>query len=295
MKKETNKYFGEKEEQAVIEYIITNSSEKKHFIYNKILKKPFLKMVSSILRRYNNHIGNYNIKDVEADGLSRLVETMIKYRPFIIQYKYIDDETNKWISHKTYRYLYEDEMLNKLNELNLEGSKILEYRAFYASAYSYCGTIVRNYFKDHSINSRKEIVNKTDLESEELNFDENIKFSYEVNYFDDEDNDISYKLFIRLTEQIENVLKSNNKLTDNEIIVGKGIHAIFSNWELLFRENTEFGNYDKVITNNFNNTKIFFLLKEYTRMDLKEIRKAMKPYKNIFMKTKKDILEENLL
>ena len=45
-------YFAEKEEQAVIDYITSNSKNKKNQLYNEILREPFRKMTQSILRKY---------------------------------------------------------------------------------------------------------------------------------------------------------------------------------------------------------------------------------------------------
>ena len=42
-------YFTEREEQAVIDYINSNSLEEKNKIYNEILIEPFRKMIQSIL------------------------------------------------------------------------------------------------------------------------------------------------------------------------------------------------------------------------------------------------------
>lgn len=284
-KKEKNNYFGEIEENAVVEYIISDSSDERHRLYNKILRKPFNKMVSSILRKYNNHIGNYNIKDVEADGLSHLLMNMIKYRPYIIEYRDSENPESKWIRHKKYRFLFKEEMYKKLEELNNDNT-IYEYRDLCASAYSYCGTIVRNFFKDHSKNSRNEIVNNIDIESTDFKFDEDLTYSYEENYFDEFDPIM--KIFNGIIDEIELIIENNNELTKKEIIVGYGILELFKNWETLFKENTLEGEYDKKVSNNFNKSKIFFLLKEYTRMDLKEIRQNMKPYKIIYNFLKKN-------
>ena len=51
----TKQYFGDAEEQAVLDYIDTTSVEIRHKIYNNILREPFRKMTESILRRYPIH------------------------------------------------------------------------------------------------------------------------------------------------------------------------------------------------------------------------------------------------
>jgi hypothetical protein len=283
--KERINYFGKVEEDAVIEYILTNSTDRKHEIYNKILRKPFDKMVSSILRKYNNYIGNYDIMDVEAYGLSHLIENMVKYRPFIIEYKDIDSIDDKWKKHKTFRYFFEEEITLKLEELNNNDDLLCEYRRIDSSAYSYCGTIVRNFFRDHSKNSRIEVITNVDLYGSGINFDEDINFSYEQEFYTEEDRTLI--IFKGVIEELEKTMNDNvitDKLTNNEVTVGYAILDIFKNMDKLFTENTDLGEYDKKITNNFSKQKIFLILKEYTRMETKDIRLNMKPYMVIFEK-----------
>lgn len=286
-KPKNKKYFGELEENAVIEYIKTNSHEVKHKIYNDVLRIPFKKMTSSILRTYNHHIGNYDIMEVEMDGLSHLIENMIKFRPYIIEYQSNDtDNTEKWIKHRKFKYLDESEAKEKLKELE-DLNDGFTYRIFYATAYAYCGTIIRNFYKDHSKNSRNEIINNIYIENIDCNFDEDIRFSYEED-FHTEHEDSTLKTFNNLIECIENTIKEDVNLTNKEVIVGKGIIEIFKNWEKLFLEHTEKGVYDKKITNNFAKNKILFYLKEITKMEMKEIRLYMRKYKDLYELVKEE-------
>jgi hypothetical protein len=285
-KPKERKYFGELQEEALIRYIKTDSIEEKHNIYNNILREPFKKMTSSILRTYNHHIGNYDIMGVELDGLSHLIENMTKFRPYIIEYqdKYTEDNT-KWFKHRKFRYLDKTDAEKKLQELiNQEDG--YNYKIFFATAYAYCGTIVRNFYKDHSKNSRKEIVINQSIHSEDFSFDEDIKFSYEMDIYKEEDPVLS--LFNDVIQCIEITLMYDDSLTDEEIIVGNAIIEIFKNWEILFLEQTEVGEYDKKVTNNFTKNKILYYLKEITNMDMKEIRLSMKKFRELYTLIKED-------
>jgi cell division protein ZapA (FtsZ GTPase activity inhibitor) len=285
-KPKNKQYFGENEEKAVIEYIKTDSHELKHNIYNNILKIPFKKMTSSILRKYNNYIGNYDIMEVELDGLSHLIENMIKFRPYIIEYQLIDtDDVLKWYKHRKFRYLNIEDANTKLKQLE-SVSDGYKYRMFNATAYAYCGTIVRNYYKDHSKNSRNEQITKQYMESGDFNFDEDINYSYELDIEDDEDQIL--KIFNKVIQSISYIIKNNNELLENEKTVGMAIINVFSNWEYLFMEQTEIGEYDKKITNNFTKNKILHYLQEITNMDIKEIRSSMKVYKELY-----NLIKEN--
>lgn len=284
-KSKNKKYFGEVEEKALVDYIITTSTDEKHRIYNEILKVPFDKMVSSILRTYPNFIGNYDILDVEADGLSHLVENMVKFRPYIVEYRLKDMEDEKWTKHRKFRYIYEEELEEKLNELSSNEASLFEYRGFLAKAYSYCGAIVRNRFRDHSKDSRFETLTNIPLDGAGINFDEDEYFGYSENYFDDEDPVLL--VFDNIIAEIDDIIENNENVTNNEKVVGFAIKELISNWEKLFLEFTNEGEYDKKISNSFNKNKILFLMKELTRMDIKDIRLNIKPYKNVYLKLKK--------
>lgn len=79
MPKKKNYYFGEKEEQAVVDYTNAETKEEKERIFNTTLRKPFKIMIESILRRYPIHLGRHTIEDVENYALSHLIENMIKF------------------------------------------------------------------------------------------------------------------------------------------------------------------------------------------------------------------------
>ena len=138
-RKATKQYFGEREEQAMLDYIDTDSVEERHRIYNDILREPFRKMTESILRRYPIHIGNYDIHEVEANALSHLIEQMVKFNR---------------------------------NKITKSGQK--------PKAFSYCQTIVRNFYKDHSKKSNKEkitMLSWEDYSSDVMSRDVYFKFS----------------------------------------------------------------------------------------------------------------------
>jgi hypothetical protein len=68
----------------------------------------------------------------------------------------------------------------------------------------------------------------------------------------------------------------------NEIIVGEAVINIFKNWESLFLEESPSGKYNKKVTNKYAKNKILLFLKEQTGLSTKEIRTALKPFKEIY-------------
>lgn len=242
------RYFDEIEEDAVVNYINTDSHEERHKLYNNILKEPFRKMVESIIRKYPTHIGNYDIHEVEANALSHLIEHMVKFNP---------------------------------DKITKTGKK--------ARAFSYCQTIVRNFYKDHSIRSYKE--NKTNLCWEDHSDDvlSRNEYLYEIDVDDKTDLEVLIDIVI---EKTRDRIDSDASLKKNEIIVGEAIINLLSNWHILFLEESPDGKVNKKVTNKYQKNKILQLLKEQTRLNTKEIRVSMKPFKEIYYIQKKDFFSD---
>jgi len=240
-------YFGEREEKAFLNYIFNNNVEERHKIYNDVLRAPFQKMVESILRKYPIHIGNYDIKEVEVNGLSHLIEHMVKFDP---------------------------------NRITKSGNK--------TKAFSYCQTIVRNYFKDH--NKRSYYEKLTNLPWEEYSNEilSRKEYLYEIH---DENDDLE-KLIKIVTDKMRERITDDKSLKKNEIIVGEAIINILRYWDVLFLEDTPNGKYQKKITNNFQKNKILLFLKEQTKLNTKEIRMSMKPYKEMYFLEKEIFFSE---
>ena len=279
-------YFAEKEEQAVIDYINATTAEEKNKIYNEILIVPFRKMIESILRRYPIHIGNYDIVEVESNARSHLIEHMIRYRPFIIEYN--ETGSLKWTKSNIYKYFLVEEANEKLKSLIKKND--YNYRLFNSKAYSYCQTIIRNYYKDHSKKSyiEKKINLSFDDHIDEIN--ENIEYSYELEL---ETHHQFEQLINTVVEKIETKINADDTMMKrNEIIVGDAIVNVLKNWHILFMEDTPEGKYNKRITNKFAKNKILLFLKEQTGLSTKEIRIAIKPFKEIYFIEKMDYLED---
>lgn len=280
-------YFAEKEERAVFNYINSNSAEEKNKIYNNILLEPFRKMIQSILRRYPIHIGNYDMGEVESNALTHLIEHMIKYRPFIIECNKFG--TDKWTKlDVNHRFWFVEDANKDLKSLSEKDDKNL-YRMFNSRAFSYCQTIIRNYYKDHSKKSysEKKINLSFDDYVDEIN--QNIEYTYELEV---DTNHQLEKLIKTVIEKIEDRINNDLTMKRNEVIVGDAIANVLKNWHLLFLEDTPEGKYNKRITNKFAKNKILFFLKEQTGLSTKEIRIGIKPFKEIYFIEKIDYLDD---
>lgn len=148
-----------------------------------------------------------------------------------------------------------------------------------AKAFSYCQTIVRNFYKDHSKKSYNE--QKTNLPWEDYSDEINTKkeFSYEL---EDANRNELEELINIVTNKMSERIEEDKSLKKNEIIVGEAIIHVLTKWHELFLEESPVGKYNKKVTNNFAKNKILLYLKEQTLLTTKEIRMSMKPYKDIY-------------
>ncbi len=159
-----------------------------------------------------------------------------------------------------------------------------------AKAFSYCQTIVRNFYKDHSKKSYNE--QKTNLPWEDYSDEINSRteFSYEM----DETNRNELEELIKIvTQKMKDKIDEDKTLKKNEIIVGEAIINVLTNWHMLFLEDSPEGKYNKKVTNNFAKNKILLFLKEQTSLTTKEIRMSMKPYKEIYNMEKATFYNED--
>jgi len=288
MKNENNTpYFAEKEENAVLNYIKSNSFEEKNKIYNEILIEPFRKMIQSILRRYPIYIGNYDMIEVESNALSHLIENMIKYRPFIIEINKCG--TSKWNKLDiNNRFWFVEEANYRLNDL-INEDQINNYRIFNSRAFSYCQTIIRNFYKDHGKKSYTEMKINLPFDDYVDEINENGEYTYEIEM---ENQHQLEKLINGVVNKIEIKINGDCLMKKNEIIVGDAIVNVLKNWHVLFMEDSPDGRFNKRITNKFAKNKILFFLKEQTNLSAKEIRIAIKPFKDIYFIEKFDYLDD---
>lgn len=149
-------------------------------------------------------------------------------------------------------------------------------------AYSYCGTICKNYliFKINQYNKNIKRNERYELVKDEMN--NNIKFSYDPNYDKIKHlNDLICNTSDRIKSMVQD--KDKFKLNENEVKVGDALVELLSNWEDLF---------SRMGSNKFNKSSILLFLKEITLLDTKEIRDGMRKYKTIYKDLRKKMIED---
>jgi hypothetical protein len=135
-------------------------------------------------------------------------------------------------------------------------------------AYSYFGTICKNYLMGQIIKDQKEINRKISYEdiSSDLENDEN--FAYYIDNDDIESESIIQTFLIEL----DNFVK-NEPLSENEIKLGLALYDIFDNYESIFIGTDN---------NKFNKNIILLSLREMTNLSTKEIRSSMKKFRVMY-------------
>lgn len=80
-RKKRNPYFGEEQEQAVVDYIKSDCQEERSLIYSQYLHAPLNKMVESIINRYKLHRKGISFEELHADTLSYLMMKADMFKP----------------------------------------------------------------------------------------------------------------------------------------------------------------------------------------------------------------------
>lgn len=134
-------------------------------------------------------------------------------------------------------------------------------------AYSYFGTICRNYLMGSMEKESKEINRKVSYEDIATNLEDNADFSYSL-----EDFEIDHKQIIDdLINEIESEM-TNDAISENELNLGYALIEIFKNYDEIFQIGEG---------NKFNKNLILLFIRNYTSLSTKEIRIAMKRYKKL--------------
>lgn len=149
-------------------------------------------------------------------------------------------------------------------------------------AYSYCGTICKNYLilKIKQYNSN--LIRNDRYEVVQNDIDDNVKFSY-----DSDSDNIQFltDLLDNINKEIILMLESKEKfkLNENEVKVGTALTSLLSNWGELFA---------RMGSNKFNKSSILMFIKELTLLSTSEIRMAMKKYKTVYQNVRKKLLDD---
>jgi len=215
-------YFDVREETAVRNFLIAETSEEKNKIYNEFLRAPLDKMISSIIRRYKLYRKDMEFNEIHVDTHSFLMTKVDKFKP----------------------------------------SKEKK-------AYSYFGTICKNYLMGQIIKDQKETNRKVSYEDMSASIEERPDMIYRI------DDDIVDTGLI-ITEYLKELKEfiDTESLNDNERKLGYALIDLFDNYESIF---------SGADNNKFNKNVILLSLREMTNLSTKEIRSSIKRFKKLYL------------
>jgi hypothetical protein len=136
-------------------------------------------------------------------------------------------------------------------------------------AYSYFGTICKNYLMGQILKDQKEMNRKVSYED----ISGDLENRAEMVYYLDVEPEEEVNIIPILKSYIKEVLEEND-LNENEIKLGIALIDVLDNYETIFPATDN---------NKFNKNVILLSLREMTNLSTKEIRASMKKYKKIYL------------
>ncbi len=201
---------------------------------------------------------------------------------------YLKAPLNKMIEsiirrYKLYRkdYTYEDVHSDTLSFLAMKMDKFRPEKG--KKAYSYFGTICKNYLLGQLLKADKRM--KSDLSYEDVykTVEEMDDYQYTI-----EDTDkTALDEFIKEISTNIKAETQHGKLTENEKRVGDALITVLDNWETIF-EQVESGN-------KYNKNLILSYIREISGLTTKDIRVSMRRYKKIYIALKGFKVDRGLL
>lgn len=235
------------------------SRERKGYFYEKE-EEALIEYLNTTDAQRKNELFN----TILQPALTKMVESIIR------RYKlYTPDELYEDTFNDTMSFL-----LSKIEHFNPNSG----YKA-----YSYCGTICKNYLILKINKYDKNLKRNDRYEDMREELENNMKYSYG----DSEDSNQILGGLIEETAKIISEIVENAEsysLTDEEILVGKALISLMDSWEELFA---------RMGSNKFNKSSILLFLRELTNLSTTEIRHSMKRYKTLYKELRKKTMEDN--
>lgn len=149
-------------------------------------------------------------------------------------------------------------------------------------AYSYCGTLCKNYLLHRRIEYGKELDRSSSYDTmcDELNND----YRYSTNNIIKDD--FVENTMKQTAEAIKMIMSDETRYTLNEkeIKVGNALVSLLENWEDELSTNG---------SNKLNKSIVLYFLRENTKLTTKEVRESMKKYKKAYYRIKEELMKEN--
>lgn len=203
---------------------------------------------------------NKLFNEVLYPALSTMIESIIRRYKLQVPNEDFEQTFNDTISY----------LLSKIAHFNPDKG---------CKAYSYCGTVAKNYLiaKNVKLTKDKKRHDSYDLLYDSLKNDG--KYSTTIK----ENDDFSEKLISDSAKAFKNVIDNHDlyKLSDKELKIGTALYNLFENYQTILPDDG---------SNKLHKSSVLYFLRETTMMSTKEIRDNMKKFKTLY----KSLKEKNL-
>lgn len=229
-------------------------TERKGYFYEK-QEQAVIDYINAYEAEVKNQIYNETLKP----AFTKMVESIIRRYNLYVPDEEFDETFDDALSF----------ILTKLNNFSADkGTK----------AYSYCGTICKNYliFRVNQFAKKQQRDISYDEFAEDMSLDE--KYIDEENVF----KKAAPKIIVDLSNEIKNILNNDITLNDNEKKVGLALSDVLDNWEDILVENG---------SNKLNKSSFLSYVRETTLLDTKEIRDSMKRYRTLYKVVKDMVID----
>ena len=171
---------------------------------------------------------------------------------------------------------YEETFIETLSYVTSKIDKFDASKGY--KAYSYIGTVCRNYLRQKFSQYMKKQSNNVSYDDMSDSLNDDIRIST----YKSSNNEVADDLIEMSAEEIEKMIAAPklNQLNENEVKVGRALVDLLKNWEEIFHEGS----------NKFQKSEVLYYLRESTMMDTKTIRSNMRKYKAVY-----DILKDIVL
>lgn len=234
-------------------------------------------------RKRGRKVTNQNYFDVEEEMAVRMYLTATTFNEKNEIYnQYLRGPLDKMISSIIRRYkLYRKDMDFKEIHTDTHSFLMTKIDKFKPSkekkAYSYFGTICKNYLMGQIIKDQKDMNRKVSYEDISSNLENRPDMVYYLEYEIVDAQDIISEFLNELKTTID-----GGDLNDNERKLGLALQDLFENYKEIFLGNEN---------NKFNKNVILLSLREMTNLSTKEIRSAIKKYKKLYYVVLNGLLE----
>ena len=238
----SNMYFGEREEQAVVDYIKSDDPSERDKIFNEILRPAFKIMVESIIRRYGLLPPDEEFEDAFDDTMSFL---MTKIKCF--------DPSTKY------------------------------------KAYSYCGTICKNYLLLKLTQYSKRVRRNVSYDAPEDTLQNTMTDEIDrpdVESSDEKENFLDGLMSCAAKKTKEMSMsgrEGNHELTEVDRKVGRAVTQLLNNWSEVFED---------MGSNKFNKSSVILYIQDMTNLSSREVKRSLKLYSEGYFTAKNEYLKK---